>query len=116
MSEWYPSTTAPKSSLTTSPRRSARSVGWWWGSAACSPNAAIVSPHRDLELERELALGDPLAEAAAQHDRLEGGVRRFLCPPDRGHLLRVLDAAQLFDLRRGGNELDTFERAPKALP
>ena len=60
--------------------------------------------HRELEVERDVALGAP-GEAAAEH-LLERVVGQLRGGADRVELGGVLDRAQLLDDAAGGGELD----------
>src|SRR5207253_4040884 len=77
LSEWYPWYSAPKSSFTSSPRLSSRSVGEWCGSDALSPNATIDSnatssaPARSIDQSSSRAISRSLTPSRSEEHTSE---------------------------------------------
>ena len=103
----------PSRSTTSVPSGISTSRGTACGSAPCAPagddrrerrRLGAHAAHRELEVERDLALGAP-REPAPEH-RLERGVGEPRGGADARDLLRVLDRPQLLDEAARGDELD----------
>ena len=125
MSEWYPSASAPKSSLTRSPRAElpVRQVVVGFGRVVAERDdrveRAILGAgldHRPFEDLGERALRHALAQAAAKDDGLERPVGEALRAIDRRDLLGVLDPAQAFDLGTDRHELQALRPIRELFP